>query len=147
LYDDTGASGDRLVQWCHGAPGLIMMLCQAYCIYGDATFLEEAEKAGQVVWERGLLRKGFGTCHGTSGSGFSLLSLFRASKKEIWLFRALKMGEFGLDYQAVEEKYQSSPPDNPYSLFQGMSGFICFYLSLLEPSQSHFPAFEIQPTQ
>ena len=48
LYDETGESGDRLVQWCHGAPSVVMMLCHAFVAFGDSFYLEEAEKAGEV---------------------------------------------------------------------------------------------------
>ena len=49
----------RLVHWCHGAPGFIPLLaCAAAAFPDDAVdFTAAAVQAGEVVWERGLLKK------------------------------------------------------------------------------------------
>jgi len=49
----------RLVHWCHGAPGFIPLLASAIEAFPeDAEALTGAAvKAGEVVWERGLLKK------------------------------------------------------------------------------------------
>ena len=50
----------RLVHWCHGAVGLLPLLLE---VEGLCTGAEEAkvhaaaERAAQVIWERGLLLK------------------------------------------------------------------------------------------
>ena len=36
-----------------------------------------AEKAGELVWEEGLLLKGNGLCHGIAGNAYFLHSLYR----------------------------------------------------------------------
>lgn len=43
----------------------------------DPSYLAVAERAAQLVWERGLLRKGWGLCHGISGNAYALLYLWR----------------------------------------------------------------------
>jgi hypothetical protein len=50
----------------------------------------------QVVWQRGLLRKGLGLCHGISGNGYSFLSAFKASMQAKDYNKALAFGIFGL---------------------------------------------------
>ncbi len=49
----------RLVHWCHGAPGFIPLLARAAAAFPDdaSAFTEAALQAGEVVWERGLLKK------------------------------------------------------------------------------------------
>lgn len=51
----------RLVQWCHGAPGLTPVLAEAHRALQHELpkpdLAAAAEKAGQVIWERGLLKK------------------------------------------------------------------------------------------
>ena len=49
----------RLVHWCQGAPGFIPLLARAAGAFpADAAVLTgTAVKAGEVVWERGLLKK------------------------------------------------------------------------------------------
>lgn len=54
---------DRLVHFCHGASGHILLLVKAYEVFEDVQFLERAETiARSVMCRRGLLRKGVGLC-------------------------------------------------------------------------------------
>jgi hypothetical protein len=56
---------DRLVHWCHGAPGHVLLLVKAAVVFEDGSFLNLAKDvANEVIWPRGLLRKGVGLCHG-----------------------------------------------------------------------------------
>ena len=45
-------------------------------------------KAGDLCWERGLLRKGPGICHGVAGSGYVFLLLYRLTGDRQQLARA-----------------------------------------------------------
>ncbi len=58
------------MQFCHGAPGPLLLFVRAYEIWGDPRYLAWAEDAADVVWSRGLLRKGNGLCHGVSGNAY-----------------------------------------------------------------------------
>ncbi|KAI9185501.1 hypothetical protein LWI28_007952 [Acer negundo] len=60
-----GSESDRLVHWCHGAPGITLTLVKAARVFGDEEFLQVAVDAGEVVWKRGLLKR-VGICHGIS---------------------------------------------------------------------------------
>ena len=79
---------DRLVQWCHGAPGVVHLLCLvAERFEGRREWcLEQARRACQCVWERGLLRKGVGLCHGISGNAYCFVTYARAlsSFADVW---------------------------------------------------------------
>ncbi|MBA0633507.1 hypothetical protein Godav_025993, partial [Gossypium davidsonii] len=57
-----GSESDRLVHWCHGAPGITLTLVKAAEVFGDKEFLQAALDAGEVVWKRGLLKR-VGICH------------------------------------------------------------------------------------
>lgn len=57
----------ELVHWCHGAPGVVYLLAKAYLTWKDDKCLKAALRCGEVVWEKGLLRKGPGICHGVAG--------------------------------------------------------------------------------
>lgn len=61
---------DRLVQWCHGAPGPLLLFARAYETWNDPRYLAWAEDAADVVWARGFLRKGNGLCHGVAGNAY-----------------------------------------------------------------------------
>eukprot|EP00727_Mastigamoeba_balamuthi_P003558 m51a1_g132 hypothetical protein (436) ;mRNA; f:439179-441126 len=81
----------EVVQWCHGSPGLVTMLCEAHAVYGrghETPLLEGARRSCEDIWRRGLLRKGYGLCHGISGNAYAMLRLWRETGDRTWLDRA-----------------------------------------------------------
>ncbi|XP_051909626.1 lanC-like protein 2 [Hippocampus zosterae] len=129
---------DRLVHWCHGAPGVIHVLIMAYKVFKEEKYLKEAVECGEVIWQRGLLRKGYGICHGTAGNGYAFLSLYKLTQEKKYLYRACKFAEWCLDYGT----HGCRIPDRPYSLFEGMAGTIHYLSEMAAPEASCFPAFE-----
>lgn len=76
-----------LIQFCHGAPGMITPLAslpQGINTEFDSLLL----KGGELIWDAGLLQKGPGLCHGTSGNGYAFLKLYQRTGDEVWLKRA-----------------------------------------------------------
>uniref|UniRef100_A0A8C2CPP5 LanC lantibiotic synthetase component C-like 2 (bacterial) n=1 Tax=Cyprinus carpio TaxID=7962 RepID=A0A8C2CPP5_CYPCA len=130
---------DRLVHWCHGAPGVLHMLIMAHKVFRDEKYLRDAAECGEVIWQRGLLRKGYGLCHGTAGNGYAFLSLYHATQDKKYLYRACKFAEWCLDYGT----HGCRIPDRPYSLFEGMAGAIHYLSDVIQPEGSCFPAFEL----
>ncbi|XP_077410603.1 lanC-like protein 2 [Vanacampus margaritifer] len=130
---------DRLVHWCHGAPGVIHMLIMAHKVFKEDKYLKEAVECGEVIWQRGLLRKGYGICHGTAGNGYAFLSLYKLTQEKKYLYRACKFAEWCLDYGT----HGCRIPDRPYSLFEGMAGTIHYLSEMAAPEASCFPAFEL----
>ncbi|GLU23419.1 hypothetical protein SLE2022_394230 [Rubroshorea leprosula] len=45
-----GSESDRLVHWCHGAPGVSLTLAKAAEVFGDKEFLQAAVDAAEVLW-------------------------------------------------------------------------------------------------
>ncbi|KAL6254955.1 hypothetical protein P5V15_014297 [Pogonomyrmex californicus] len=135
----TSNSSDRLVQWCHGAPGIAVLFCLAYKIFEDSTFLETAIQCGEVTWQRGLLRKGYSICHGVAGNGYTFLHLFQQTKDIKYLYRACKFAEWCFHYGS----HQNQSPDRPFSLFEGLAGVIYFLLDVQQPHLAKFPAYDI----
>ncbi|XP_041823702.1 lanC-like protein 2 [Melanotaenia boesemani] len=107
---------DRLVHWCHGAPGVVHMLIMAHKVFKEEKYLKEAVECSEVIWQRGLLRKGYGICHGTAGNGYAFLALYKLTQEKKYLYRACKFAEWCLDYGT----HGCRIPDRPYSLFEGM---------------------------
>ncbi|KAM8823866.1 lanC-like protein 2 [Spinachia spinachia] len=130
---------DRLVHWCHGAPGIVHMLIMAYRVFKEEKYLKEATDCAEVIWQRGLLRKGYGICHGTAGNGYAFLSLYKLTQDKKYLYRACKFAEWCLAYGT----HGCRIPDRPYSLFEGMAGAIYYLSELSHPEASCFPAFEL----
>ncbi|TNM96150.1 hypothetical protein fugu_015811 [Takifugu bimaculatus] len=130
---------DRLVHWCHGAPGVVHMLLLAHQVFKEDKYLKEATECAEVIWHRGLLRKGYGICHGTAGNGYAFLSLYKLTKEKKYLYRSCKFADWCLAYGT----HGCRIPDRPYSLFEGMAGTILYLSELADPQNSCFPAFEL----
>lgn len=86
-----GSTTDKLVHWCHGAPGFIHMLCLSHKVFGGEKYLQAALKCGDVIWEKGLLKKGYGLCHGPAGNAYGFLVLYRITGDPKHLYRARKV--------------------------------------------------------
>ena len=137
---------DRLVHWCHGAPGLVLLLILAARFFRNPVYLDQAKDITRlVIWPRGLLKKGVGLCHGISGNGMVLLRLSQeceGNERITWRRRALQYAKFAMD----NFEDLGSIPDRPYSLFEGCSGFVCFLMDCSSQIQgsvnTRFPLYE-----
>ncbi|XP_015122370.1 lanC-like protein 3 [Diachasma alloeum] len=127
---------NELVHWCHGAPGAVYLLAAAYRRYQDPRYLQACLRAGDLVWRKGLLRKGPGICHGVAGSGYVFLLLHRLTDDPIHLRRAAKFARF---LKNPEFERHAWTPDCPYSLYEGLAGTLCFLADLVRPEHAAFP--------
>lgn len=57
-------------------------------VFGVGQYLEEALQCGEVVWHRGLLKKGYGLCHGAAGNAYAFLALYKLTHDPKHLYRA-----------------------------------------------------------
>lgn len=135
----VGSKTDKLVHWCHGAPGMPMLFCLAHEIYKDEKYLDIAVQCGEVIWKRGLLKKGYGICHGVAGNAYTFLCLFQQTKDVKHLYRACKFAEWCMDYGT----HRTMSPDRPFSLFEGLAGTIYFLLDMQSPLSAKFPAYTV----
>ena len=150
LRSSLGSHRDRLVHWCHGAPGLVLLACRCLRVIGadgadgggtrDA-WLGTLENAGEAVWRRGLLRKGVGLCHGIAGNAFALLAVARCTGSAKWANRAASFGSFAVEH--LEEL--EGVPDRPFSLFGGIGGLAALLFAITgaddDLSAAEFPCF------
>lgn len=130
----------RLVHWCHGAPGAIYFLLKAYLIFNEPKYLSACQTAADLIWEKGLLRKGPGICHGIAGNGYAFLMLHKVTKDDRYLYRAIKFSEFLTKSRFIRE---ANIPDRPYSLYEGIAGAVCFLIDLIHPNQVAFPFLKL----
>lgn len=134
-----GDDRDLLVHWCHGSPGVVYMLLQAHKVFGGAQYLHDALQCGEVIWHFGLLKKGYGLCHGAAGNAYAFLALYRHTQDPKHLYRACMFADWCMNYG----RHGCRTPDTPYSLCEGMAGTIYFLADLLQPMKARFPAFEV----
>jgi lantibiotic modifying enzyme len=133
-----------LVQWCHGAPGMVALFVRLHEVMGErGGYLAAAREAAEVVWTKGLLTKSVGLCHGTIGNAwggrYAFLALWAGTGEAHYLHKAKHFVHFALTSPHVKT---IRTPDAPYSLMEGMAGVVYCCAEMLEPTHSAFPGYE-----
>lgn len=140
--DEVGtprSEAQELVHWCHGAPGVVYLMAKAYLRWREEKYLRACLSCGDVVWNKGLLKKGPGICHGIAGNAYVFLLLYRLTDHHKHLHRAIQFANF----LTSDEFKQTRTPDRPLSLYEGLAGTVCFLADLLLPEKAHFPFFDV----
>jgi lantibiotic modifying enzyme len=131
--DLPGPDGQIRVQWCAGAPGIVI----AAAPYLD----EELLRAGaELPWQAGppTLEKGPCICHGTAGNGYAFLKAFARTGEERWLERARL---FAMHALAQVERLRSEHGRGRYSLWTGDLG-VALYAADCIAGSSGYPIFD-----
>lgn len=81
-----------------------------------------------------------GICHGIAGNGYVFLLLYRLTGDTKHLNRAIQFAEFLF---TDECKQGSRIPDNPYSLYEGLAGTVCYLIDLIHPDKASFPFLDV----
>jgi lantibiotic modifying enzyme len=128
----------NLVQHCHGAPGMVTALSKLP-IGIDDRFDRLLEKAGELTWHAGPLKKGANLCHGTAGNGYAFLKLYRRTQNDLWLerARAFAMNAIG-QYRLSKEVYHQGR----YTLWTGDLG-TAVYLWDCTSGEANFPTVDV----
>jgi lantibiotic modifying enzyme len=128
-----GPDGQIRLQWCAGAPGIVV---------GAADYLdEELLRAGaELAWHAGppTLEKGPGICHGTAGNGYAFLKVFARTGDERWLERARR---FAMHALAQVEQLRAERGRGRYSLWTGDVG-AALYAADCIAGTSGYPVFD-----
>jgi Lanthionine synthetase C-like protein len=122
-----------LVQWCHGAPGVVVSAAP----YLD----EELLLAGaELTWRAGPHgpEKGHGLCHGTAGNGYAFLKTFERTGDELWLDRARRFAVHALDQV---EQARTRRGRGRYSLWTGDVGVALFAAACLD-ARTAYPVMD-----
>ena len=124
------------VQDCHGAPGIICRLAAApRTPEWDALLLQ----AGALTWHAGPLSKGAGLCHGTAGSGFAMLKLWRRSGDAVWLERARALAVHAC---GQVERHRVAHGQGRHSLWTGDLGLACLLWNCIAGTDD-FPTLDV----
>jgi len=131
--DLPGPDGEIRLQWCAGAPGMVI----AASSYLD----EDLLLAGaELAWQAGPhgLEKGACICHGTAGNGYAFLKAFERTGDEKWLERARRFAVHALEQV---ERSRAARGRGRYSLFTGDIGAALFAADCVE-SRSAYPVVD-----
>jgi len=113
-----------VVQWCHGAPGMVTSLAGL----ADSRLDELLAAAAELTWAAGPLEKGAGLCHGTAGNGYALLKLFARTQDERWRDRARA---FAMHAMLQCDRMASEHGQRRHSLWTGDAGVACYAWSCI----------------
>lgn len=115
-----------LVQWCHGAPGMILGLSRLpRDPEVDALFAAGAE----LTWRAGPLAKGPNLCHGTAGNGYAFLAMHARTGDPRWLDRARRFAMHALGQARTAAREHGR---GRYSLWTGDPGVALFLQDCLD---------------
>jgi len=129
-----GSAPRMLVQWCHGAPGIVTSLADLADPRLDALLAA----AGELVWAAGPLTKGPGFCHGTAGNGYAFLKLFRRTGDAMWLDRARA---FAMHAIAQSERHADEYALRRCTLWTGDLGLAIYLRNCLDGGD-HWPILD-----
>jgi len=132
----------RLVQWCHGAAGVVTALAGTSQSQSQQSILLDQllASAGELVWRAGPSKKGVGLCHGTVGNGYAFLYLYKRWQDVSWLDRARKFA-----MHAIEQcqQHRLNYGRGRYSLWTGDVGLAIFLHHCLYPEATALPGLEL----
>ncbi|XP_078407780.1 glutathione S-transferase LANCL1 isoform X3 [Cetorhinus maximus] len=78
---------EHYVGAAHGLAGIYYFLMQ---IFQEGKYLKDASDCAEVIWHRGLLKKGYGLCHGPAGNAYGFLAMYNLTQDKKYLYRACK---------------------------------------------------------
>lgn len=128
----------KLIQHCHGAPGMITCLADLPS-RSDEEFDRLLKKAGELIWQAGPLTKGSNLCHGTAGNGYPFLKLYRRTGDAKWLERARVFAMHAIDQS---KRHAKSFGQRRYSLWTGDLG-LAVYLWDCISGEARFPTMDV----
>ena len=85
------------------------------------------------------MSKGAGLCHGTAGSGFAMLKLWRRSGNALWLKRARALAMHGC---GQVERHRAEYGQGRHSLWTGDLGLACLLWNCIGGSDA-FPTLDV----
>ncbi len=136
----VATSNKWLVQWCHGAPGIITSF-RPFPRNASAAVEQRLLELGELTWRAGPVAKGPSLCHGTAGNGYALLQLFERTGNELWLDRARA---FAMHTAAQIERRRAQFGMAHCSLFTGDAGAALFLADCLR-ARAAFPLIDSFP--
>ena len=131
------SGGSMLMQWCHGAPGIVTSLAD-FPPHRSPEMDSMLVAAGRAVWHAGPLAKGYGLCHGTAGNGYAFLKLWQRTGDATWLDRARS---FAMHAIAQRDRMRETHGRGRYTLWTGDAG-LAVYLWHCVQGHAALPALD-----
>jgi hypothetical protein len=130
-----GYPSKRLMQDCHGAPGIVCRLAETR----SPGLRELLVAAGEAIWAAGPLVKPPGLCHGTDGNGYAFLKLHAMTGEAHWLQRARAFAMHALQQSDKEVRKHGVLR---FTLWTGDLG-LALYVSSCLRADAAFPTLDV----
>lgn len=127
-YTPRPGRPQMLMQWCHGAPGVVTA-CADFPPQRSPAMDELLLGGGHAIWNAGPLAKGHGLCHGTAGNGYAFLKLYQRTGDNLWLQRARA---FAMHALAQRERMRAQYGRGRYTLWTGDPGLAVYLWHCLD---------------
>lgn len=115
------------------------LMAKAYLVFKEEKYLNSCLKMADLIWCKGLLKKGPGLCHGVAGNGYVFLLLYRLTSDNKYLYRGIQFYKF----MNSDQFKKARTPDYPFSLYEGLAGTACYIADLTSPMQAIFPFSDV----
>jgi hypothetical protein len=143
-------SVDR-TQWCHGIPGLLGPIGEAYSLFKDEKYKLAGLKGCNLIAKIGILTKGMMLCHGVSSNVYMMIEFYRKTKVLEVLHQAVSLILTTLDTPQLSSPDPSkwfSHDCDPVELFgNSPAGAVLFYADVLanlnDLTKLQFLAFDL----
>jgi lantibiotic modifying enzyme len=144
---DPASDAEKLVQWCHGAPGNGLFFLRGFTVLGDPELREAAERCAEATLAAGDVRENPCQCHGLCGNAELFLDLYRALDDSRYLEMARQFGGLALKYRreterGVEWQSHTAGVTTPDYLV-GSAGVGQFFLRLAGPRATPMPFLDV----
>ena len=124
--------------WCNGSAGYVHLWTLAHRVYGEASYLDLAERAAMDAFE--VAGGGHGLCCGFAGQAYAQLNLYKHSGEQRWLHQARiltqKASEAGNGFHSLRWE------GLPHSLYKGDVGVAILVAEMEKPEIAAMPFFE-----
>lgn len=137
-YKPRPGGPSMLMQWCHGAPGVVNALAD-FPPQRSPEMEAMLIGAGHAIWKAGPLTKGYGLCHGTAGNGYAFLKLYRRTRDPVWLQRARSFAMHSIEQR---DRMRQQYTRGRYTLWTGDAGLAVYVWHCLQ-GLAALPALEI----
>jgi len=138
MFAPRSGGPSLLMQWCHGAPGIVTAL-SGFPSQTAPAMDALLTAAGRAIWSAGPLAKGYGLCHGTAGNGYAFLKLWQRTGEATWLERARS---FAMHAIGQRDRARQAYGQGRYSLFTGDAG-LAVYLWHCLGGTATMPALDV----
>lgn len=124
--------------WCNGSAGFVHLWTRSHTTFGDARYLELAERAAWSAWQ--WPGDGWDLCCGAAGRSYALLNLHRHTGERVWLDRANLLAAKAA--KGASRAAQRGDGSYLNSLIRGASGVAVLCEELRRPDEARMPVFE-----